>query len=99
VYAAPSITTSSLPETTVNRPLVAASLSATGGRGTLSWSATGLPAGIGLTPEGEWRRLADRESRNGDGFGQRSGPARVVGERGGAVRRSVPRRRQLRIFQ
>ncbi|MCB9384653.1 MAG: putative Ig domain-containing protein [Bryobacterales bacterium] len=46
VNPAPQITTSELPPTTVSRPFGPVTLAATGGTGALSWSATGLPAGV-----------------------------------------------------
>ena len=52
VNAAPSITTSTLAETTAGRPFPSATLAATGGTGTLVWSATGLPVGMSLTTAG-----------------------------------------------
>lgn len=53
VNAAPVITTASLAETTVSRPFTTTTLSGTGGTGTLAWSATGLPAGLTLSAQGE----------------------------------------------
>lgn len=53
VNAAPAITTGSIPMTTISRPLSATAMTATGGTGTLTWSATGLPAGLTLTAQGQ----------------------------------------------
>jgi hypothetical protein len=44
----PAITTGSLPPASLGRPY-SAGLAATGGQGPLTWSATGLPPGIGVT--------------------------------------------------
>ncbi|MEZ5367387.1 MAG: putative Ig domain-containing protein, partial [Bryobacterales bacterium] len=50
VNAAPEITTSELPESTVNHAFGPVTMAATGGTGALSWSATGLPAGVSVNP-------------------------------------------------
>ncbi|MEZ5360806.1 MAG: Ig domain-containing protein [Bryobacterales bacterium] len=49
VNAAPEITTE-LPESTVNHAFGPVTMAATGGTGALSWSATGLPAGVSVNP-------------------------------------------------
>lgn len=52
VNAAPAITTASLPESTFGPAYPSATLAATGGTGTLTFSATGLPSGLSLSTAG-----------------------------------------------
>ncbi|MGJ5818846.1 Ig domain-containing protein [Paludibaculum fermentans] len=53
VNAAPAIPAESIPATTISLPIAATMLSGTGGTGALAWSATGLPAGLILSTQGE----------------------------------------------
>ena len=52
VYSPISITTSSLPAGTVGVAYTSTTLAATGGSGTYTWSATGLPAGLSINSTG-----------------------------------------------
>ena len=52
IYAKISITTTSLPNGTVGQAYTTVSLAAKGGSGTVSWSASGLPAGLTLSAAG-----------------------------------------------
>jgi hypothetical protein len=54
VNPAPEITTSALPQTTVNRPVEALTLVATGGTGALQWGASGLPCSVDVDGSGSF---------------------------------------------
>ena len=59
VSAALSVSTGSLPGGTVGAAY-AATLAATGGTGTVTWAASGLPAGLAISSTGDDQRYADR---------------------------------------
>lgn len=69
-----AITTSSLPQGVVGQPY-SATLTATGGRGARTWSATGLPAGLSIstagtitgTPTAPWSGTASASVRDSTG--------------------------------
>ncbi len=52
VQAGPTVTTSSLPSIDVGQTYPSTQLQATGGTGSYTWSATGLPSGLSLSPSG-----------------------------------------------